>query len=98
MTPLAKPSLSVQSLSSESQERPKSEKNIEMSSGRIYAKGIRQIFNIVTYLCLGACLSTLLLTFIEPFFLVVEFNPPVIKPIIISSKDLFVKGLVTKTQ
>lgn len=41
-TPLVKPSLDVHSLSSGILESPKSEKDVEMSAGRIYAKGIRQ--------------------------------------------------------
>ncbi|XP_074351915.1 uncharacterized protein LOC141691070 [Apium graveolens] len=55
--PIINPSISVLSLSSESRESPKDEgKNIEMSSGRIYAK---------------------------------EFKPPVIKPLLMTSRELF---------
>lgn len=62
-----------------------------MSSGRLYTKGIRRIFYSLTYLFLLLCFSAVVLTWVEPFFLVVEFKPPTIKPLIIFNRDLFAK-------
>lgn len=58
-----------------------------MSSGRIYAKGIHQTFYSLAYLFFALCL----LTWIESFFLIIEFMLHVIKPLIISSRDFYAK-------
>lgn len=49
-TPIASNSQSVQSLSSESQESPKSIEHMEMRSDRIYANGIRRVPFYLKYL------------------------------------------------
>lgn len=67
-TPTNKDSTHVQCLSSESQGSPKTEKGLEMSSVRIYAKGICYIFNLTTYFVLAVCLLVMLLTWVEPSF------------------------------
>ena len=87
----AKASCSVQSVSSESLDSPRVEKSIEVSSDRVYAKGIHHLLSLVTYVILSLFLTTVLLTFLEPFYVIVEFKPPVIKPLIISSRELFAK-------
>lgn len=81
----------IQSLSFESYEIPKSEKRVEMSSSRLYAKGIRCLFSFATYMLCSFCLSVIFLVTIEPFYLVVQFKLPTIKPLAISSKELFAK-------
>lgn len=90
----------VQSVSSDSIESPKYEKTgvfekhdkgLEMSSNQLFAKGICQFFTLLTYISLAMCLSVVMLLYIEPCFLVVEYNPPVIKPVLFSTKDLFSK-------
>lgn len=64
---------------------------MEMSSGHLNAKGIRQTLFTLTYILLFFVFSAITLTWHEPFFLIVEFKPPTIKPIIITCKDLFAK-------
>ncbi|XP_074351465.1 uncharacterized protein LOC141690576 [Apium graveolens] len=66
-------------------------KDLEMSSGRTYAKGIHQTLSFLAFFLFSFCLSLIILTWIKPFFFVVEFKPPVIKPLIVSIKDLFAK-------
>lgn len=40
---------------------------------------------------LAMCVSVVFLTTFEPLDLIIEFKPPVIKPLIISSRELFAK-------
>lgn len=86
-----KASCSVQSLSSASSDSFKLEHGLEVSSDRIFAKGIRKFSSILSFLVLSLCFSLVLLIFLEPFYIVVEFKPPVLKPVGSSSKELFGK-------
>lgn len=90
-TPIARGSHSVQSPSFDSQENPKNIKDVEIRFGCLYAKGICQTFRSLMYLFVLLCFSAIMLTWVEPFFLIVEFRPLTIKPLIISSRDLFSK-------
>lgn len=90
----------VHSLSSDTIESPKEEKmdvdaaiekELEMSSSRIFAKGICRIFSFLTYSLLAVTLLIMLLSWTEHCFIIVEYKPPVIKPVMISARDLFAK-------
>lgn len=95
--PAVKNSSFVHSLSSDSMESPKEDKwekddkELEMSSNRIYAKGTCCFFSFLTYIYLSMSLCILMLISVEPCFLVVEFKPPTIRPMLLSRKDLFAK-------
>ena len=86
-----KTSGSVQSLSSSSSDSLRIEQGLEVSSERIFAKGIRKLFSLFSFLIMSMCFSIILLILVEPYYLVVEFKPPVLKPFEGSSKELFVK-------
>lgn len=89
--PASKPSLSIQSILSESKDSPQITNEIEMSTGSKYARSTCRTFSYFTRLFPFTCLLLVLMTTINPFFLILEFKPPVLKPFIISSKDLFNK-------
>ncbi|XP_074332633.1 uncharacterized protein LOC141670600 [Apium graveolens] len=55
-----------------------------MSTSRLYAKGIHRFLFLLMYFFFAFCLSCFLLTWIEPFFIIVEF-----KPLFFSSHNLF---------
>lgn len=88
---VAKSSSSVQNLSSETSESPGTEKGIEASSSRNYAKGIRKFFSLLSLFLMSMLLSIALLTSLEPFRLVVEFKSPVLPPMLSTSRELFAK-------
>lgn len=90
-TPIVKGSQSIQDLSSKSQDSPQDQKDVEMSSGRRYAKGICRFLFTSSCVLLLFCMSAITLKCFEPCFLIVEFKPPIIKPLVISSKELFAK-------
>lgn len=87
----AKNSSSIQSVSCGSLDSPKSERGLEVSSSRTYVKGIRRLLFLMTYFSAFMFLLVLLLTFVEPFYFIVEFKPPVLKSLIISSREMFIK-------
>lgn len=60
-----------------------------MSTGRKYTRGIRWTFSYLTHLMFFSCMLLVILTSIDPFFLIVNFKPPVINPLMVSSNDLF---------
>ena len=88
---VAKSSRSVQSLSSSSSDSLKTELGLEVSSERLFAKGIHKLFSVLSFFVLSISLSITLLLLFEPFYLVVEFKPPMLKPFEGSSKELFAK-------
>ena len=88
-----KTSGSIQTLSSESLDSPRTEQDLEVSSERVYAKGIRTLFKLFIFLFVSMCFSVVLLILLEPFYLVVEFKVPTLKPFEGSSKELFAKRI-----
>lgn len=91
ITPVMKGLQSIQSLSSKSQDIPQEAKEMEISSSRLYAKGICHSLCLLVCFLIMFSLSAMLLTLIEPFYMIVEFKTPTIKPLIISSRELFSK-------
>ena len=88
---VAKGSRSVQGLSSSSSDSLKTELGLEVSSERVFAKGIHKLFSALSFFVLFMSLSIILLLLFEPLNLVVEFKPPMLKPFEGSSKELFAK-------
>lgn len=77
-----------QTLSSDSHESPKTVKGLEMSSGRIFAKGIRYSIKMLKW--------CLILAFVVCFLLfscsmLSEYQTSAIKPLEMSTKELFAK-------
>lgn len=69
-------------------------KNLRLVSRMIYVKSTCRFFSFLTYLLLLMSLYILILMSIEPCFLIVEFKPPVTKPVLLSSRDLSAKSAI----
>lgn len=91
-TPKSKTSCSVRTLYSDSLDSPRTEEGgLEISSSRTYVRGTRTFYSLTLQFLLFLPLSLVLLSLIEPFYVIVEFKPPVIKPLFMSTKEIFAK-------
>lgn len=85
---ISRASSTPQTLSSDSHKSPKTEKGLEMSSSRIFAKGIRYSVKLLSrclILVLVVCFSSF------SFFMFAEYKTPAIKPPEMSTKEMFAK-------
>lgn len=80
-----------QTLSSDSDESPKSEKGLEMSSSRKFAKGIRYSLVVIKWCFILVLMSCFLLSWIFVLYSVAEYKTPALKPLGVSTKDMFTK-------
>ena len=89
----AKPTLSTQSISSGSPDTSAPVTTLAVGSGQQFAKGTRQLSLSILCLCLVLCSLIVALLWITPVVLIVEFKTPTIKPLMMSSRDLFAKRI-----
>ena len=87
----SKPALSTQSISSGSPDTSAPVMTLAVGSGQQFAKGTRQLSLSISCLCLVLCCLIVMLLWTAPVVLIVEFKTPTIKPLMMSSRDLFAK-------
>lgn len=85
---ISRASSTPETLSSDSHESPKTEKGLEMSSGRIFAKGILYSVKLLSWCFILVLVVCFLLL---SFSMFTEYKTPAIKPPEMSTKEMFAK-------